>query len=164
MLTLKTPSLLGAFILKVSSLLISSSSKGSFQPLYFIWSSEPRAHQLTSKYNQWEGRGVCLSHPCLQQPLRDSWDRAQGPLALTLHRETLSFDPVLQTYPFISLGSFFKSNSLEMGRRFKVMYLSLYLHAPMRMTAGVWAVELLACTDDKGRCIAPRCGRGRCWH
>lgn len=119
--------LLATLILKVSSLPISKSSKDSFQPLSLFYlviraQSSTVGHQSADSGKGGASVSPRLSHPCLQQPLRDSWDRPRRPLALTLHRETLSFGPVLQSYPLMPCKCplhhirRFSSNSLEMGR------------------------------------------------
>lgn len=122
--------LLPILILKVTSLLISSTSKDSFQSfaLYIIWSSEPGAQQLDIKVPTVEREG-CFS-PCLWQPQRDSWDRPRGPLALTLHREILSIGAALSSGLLMPRKCLlqhircFSSQSLEMGGEFKAVHLS----------------------------------------
>lgn len=58
-------------IFEVSSLPTSMSSKDSFQPLHFIWSSEPRAQQLDMKVPT-VGREGCLCLHVCSIPVCDS--------------------------------------------------------------------------------------------
>ena len=122
--------------LKVSSLLISNSSEDSFQSpcLYYLViraQSSTVAHQSTDSGQGGVSVSPCLFHPSLWQPLRDSWDRPQkggvGGLALTLHREILSFGAILQSYPLMPCKCplqhirRFSSESPEMGGKLKAV-------------------------------------------
>lgn len=79
LLTARSAIVLSCVNLKILSVLNSTLPKDSFQPLHFIWLSEPRsstaAHQSADSGRGGEG-GECVSphlpHPCLQWPLRDS--------------------------------------------------------------------------------------------
>lgn len=88
----------------VSLLLNLSSSQVSLLPLSLYYQviryqSSTVAHQSTDSEKGGLSVSSCLLRPALWQPLRGSWDTAwRGDLALTLHREILSFGALLLRY------------------------------------------------------------------
>lgn len=88
----------------VSLLLNLSSSQVSLLPpsVYYQvirYQSSTVEHQSTDSVRGGLSVSSCLLHPALWQPLRGSWDTTwRGDLALTLHREILSFGALLLRY------------------------------------------------------------------